>query len=100
MEFYKLEATILYSHRPNCDALTWGPYYFHNEENAIAFVPTVEKYISDWYQAEITPMLQTKRKATQVYSIEYKSEDCETPIKTKVLLEIKPLIFADEDDCR
>lgn len=42
---YKVEGNIIY---PNKQMLTWGPFYYHDKDQAVARMPDILKDIEEW----------------------------------------------------
>ena len=77
--YFKVEGTIIY---PSEDTLTWGPFYYHNEENSKKKMEEVLEYIVSWVNKQdpslnITPtnMIRTKCGKQIVFNIKAWRDD-------------------------
>lgn len=51
---YKVEGNMLFgsSETDNLQMLTWGPFYYHNEENAKKRLPLIRQDIINWVNSK------------------------------------------------
>jgi len=87
--YFKTEGNVIY---PDKDILTWGPFYFHSYERAIAKIDDIIKYITEWVNLQdpslnIKPENVVKPKKGNMVTFKIKAwkddehlEDCEAII--------------------
>lgn len=107
MDYYKVEGTMIFNYENHkaIDTLTWGPFYYHNEDNAKAQIHKIMAFMTDWVNGHeknidtIKPKneIWAKNKKQVVFDlIAWKDDNtCED---TRCLISVTPIYFEDENN--
>jgi hypothetical protein len=106
MGYYKVEGDMLFGDSNNVvDMLTWGPFYYHNEDNAKAKIDKIMTYMVDWVNGHeknietIKPKneIWAKNKKQVVFDLKAWKDD-ETCENTRCIISVKSIFFEDENN--
>lgn len=102
-EYYKVEGNMLFGDVYNVvDMLTWGPFYYHNEELAKQRISLIRQDIINWVNEQDPSLnIQTENemmiKSGKLMTFNIKAWKSETELEnTTCLIKVDRIFFEDE----
>lgn len=100
--YYKTEGNVIY---PDKSILTWGPFYFHSEQNALNKVDVILNHITEWVNLQdpslsIKPENIIRAKGNKMVAFHIKAwKDDQSLYECKGLITVEDIFFEDEELC-
>ena len=99
--YFKTEGNIIY---PDKSMLTWGPFYYHSKEKALAKIDVILKHITEWVNLQdpsldIKPEDIVKPKQGCMVAFNIKAWKDDTHLEDcKGLITTEDIFFEDEKE--
>lgn len=105
-KYYKVEGNMLFgsAETDNLSMLTWGPFYYHNEDNAKKCLPHIKQDIINWVNLQdpslnLQPENEIVLRNGKLITFDIKAWKTESELEnTRCLITVEQIFFKDENE--